>query len=295
MKIIKIGTRKSSLACRQAEIVADYIENACKGYGARLVTLVTTGDKILDRKLDAIGGKGLFVKELDIALRNKVTDLSVHSLKDVPMEVPKDLPMIGFSAREDVRDVLVLPKGKSGYDYGAPIGCSSNRRALQLKELYPDAEVKNIRGNVLTRLEKLDGGEYGALVLAAAGLKRLGLSGRISRYFSPEEMVPAAGQGILCIQGRAGEDNTFLQGFFDEEARQCALCERAFVAYLNGSCALPIGACAEIIDERRMRLLGLYFDEETKIYRKMGLTGERKNPEELGTALARELKRACSE
>ena len=108
-------------------------------------------------------------------------------------------------------------------------------------------------------------------------------------------MVPAAGQGILCIQGRAGEDNTFLQGFFDEEARQCALCERAFVAYLNGSCALPIGACAEIIDERRMRLLGLYFDEETKIYRKMGLTGERKNPEELGKALARELKRACSE
>lgn len=294
MRIIKIGTRKSALACRQADIVAHYIENACKGYGAELVTLVTAGDRILDKKLDAIGGKGLFVKELDTALRNRVTDLSVHSLKDMPMEVPEDLPVIGFSAREDARDVLVLPEGKTEYDGKMPIGCSSNRRALQLKELYPGAEVKNIRGNVLTRLGKLDDGEYGALILAAAGLKRLGLSGRISRYFSPEEMLPAAGQGILCIQGRKGEDNSFLQGFFHEAARQCALCERAFIAYLNGSCALPIGAYAEILDEEQMCLRGLYYDDETKVYRKMKRMGERAHPEKLGRALAEELKKACS-
>ncbi len=211
MKIIKIGTRKSSLACRQAEIVAGYIENACEGYSARLVTLVTTGDKILDRKLDAIGGKGLFVKELDIALRNKVTDLSVHSLKDVPMEVPKDLPMIGFSAREDVRDVLVLPKGKSGYDYGAPIGCSSNRRALQLKELYSDAEVKNIRGNVLTRLEKLDGGEYGALVLAAAGLKGLGFPGASAGIFLRKRWFRRQVRGFSAYRAGPGRTIPFFR------------------------------------------------------------------------------------
>lgn len=293
MKIIKIGTRKSALACRQAEIIADYIETSCEGYSTHLVTLVTAGDRILDKKLDAIGGKGLFVKELDNALRDGVTDLSVHSLKDMPAEIPEDLPVIGFSAREDARDVLVLPKGKTEYDCSGPIGCSSNRRALQLKELYPDAEIKNIRGNVLTRLKKLDGGEYGALVLAAAGLLRLGLAGRINRYFSPEEMIPAAGQGILCVQGRENKDYGYLNGFFDEEARQCALCERAFIAYLNGSCALPIGAYAEILDGSRMRLRGLYYDDETKIYRKMSLAGERAYPERLGHTLAEKLKKAC--
>lgn len=293
-KVIKIGTRKSVLARRQADIIADYIENNCEGYGTQLVTLVTEGDRILDKKLDAIGGKGLFVKELDIALRNGVTDLSVHSLKDMPMEVPGDLPMIGFSVREDVRDVLVLPEGKTEYDGKMPIGCSSNRRALQIKELYPGVEVKNIRGNVLTRLEKLDDGEYGALVLAAAGLKRLGLAGRINRYFSPEEMLPAAGQGILCVQSRKDEDTSFLQGFFNEESRQCALCERAFVAYLNGSCALPIGAYAKIFDEKYLCLRGLYYDDETKIYRKMSLTGEREHPKRLGRALAEKLKKACA-
>lgn len=295
MKIIKIGTRKSALACRQADIIADYIESSCEGYSTQLVTLVTTGDRILDKKLDAVGGKGLFVKELDAALRAGMTDLSVHSLKDMPAEVPEDLPVIGFSAREDARDVLVLPEGKAEYDYSAPIGCSSNRRALQLKELYPDAEIKNIRGNVLTRLGKLDGGEYGALVLAAAGLIRLGLAGRINRYFSPEEMIPAAGQGILCVQGRQNKDYGYLCGFFDEEARQCAVCERAFVAYLNGSCALPIGAYAEVLDGERLSLRGLYYDDKTKIYRKMSLAGKRENPEGLGMALARELKKACSE
>ena len=165
MEKIRIGTRKSRLACIQADIVAEYIRLHCKGYEAELVKLTTTGDKILSKKLDEIGQKGLFVKELDSALMEGITDLSVHSLKDMPMEIPKELPIIGVSGREDARDVLVLPEGVREYDYRGPIGCSSNRRILQLNELYPKVRIKTVRGNVLTRLNKLDSGEYGALSL----------------------------------------------------------------------------------------------------------------------------------
>lgn len=291
MKKIRIGTRKSRLACIQAEMLADYIEGHCKGYQAELVKVVTTGDRILSKRLDEIGQKGLFVKELDAFLMKGQTDLSVHSLKDMPTEIAPELPVIGYSRREDARDVLVLPKGKTAYDYRAPIGCSSNRRRLQLKEIYPDAEVKSIRGNVLTRLEKLDGGDYGALVLAAAGLIRLGLASRISRFFSVEEMVPAAGQGILCIQGRSGGDYGFLSGFFDEEAGECAAAERAYMSYLNGGCSVPIGAYAEILDEKRMQVRGLYYSEERGAYGKRCVSGERRQAEELGVMLAKELKR----
>lgn len=291
MKKIRIGTRKSRLACIQAEMLADYIETHCGGYEAELVTVMTTGDRILSKKLDEIGGKGLFVKELDTFLLDGQTDLSVHSLKDMPMEISPEIPVIGLSKREDARDVLVLPRGTAEYDGRAPIGCSSNRRILQLKNLYPDAEIKTIRGNVLTRLEKLDSGEYGALVLAAAGLIRLGLAGRISRYFTTEEIVPAAGQGIVCVQGRAGEDYGFLQGFFDEEARQCAACERAYMRYLNGGCSLPIGVYAKIVDERRMKVWGLYYNEKSGGYGKLCVSGERSEAEELGVLLAKKLKR----
>ncbi len=290
MRKIRIGTRESRLACIQAEIVAGYIRRYCGGYETELIKIVTTGDKILSKKLDEIGQKGLFVKELDLALKEGTTDLSVHSLKDMPMEVPGELPIIGFSRREDARDVLVLPRGSTEYDYRRPIGCSSNRRILQLKELYPDAEIRTVRGNVLTRLQKLDDGEYGALVLAAAGLLRLGLSKRISRYFSTEEMIPAAGQGILGIQGRAGEDYSYLNGFFDREAEICARCERSFMEYLSGGCSIPAGVYAELIDERRMKVQGLYYDETAKAVRRMCMTGERSRAEELGRRLAKDLK-----
>lgn len=290
MEKIRIGTRKSRLACIQADIVAEYIRLHCKGYEAELVKLTTTGDKILSKKLDEIGQKGLFVKELDSALMEGITDLSVHSLKDMPMEIPKELPIIGVSGREDARDVLVLPEGVREYDYRGPIGCSSNRRILQLNELYPKVRIKTVRGNVLTRLNKLDSGEYGALVLAAAGLKRLGLGGRISRYFSVEEMVPAAGQGILGIQGRADRSYGFLQGFFDPEAMDCARCERAYMTEMNGGCSLPMGVYAEILDEKRMKALGLYYDEASNASHRMCMTGERSDPEALGIELARKIK-----
>ena len=290
MKKIRIGTRKSRLAVIQAEIVAKYINLNCEGYEAELVKVITTGDQILSKKLDEIGEKGLFVKELDLALKNGVTDLSVHSLKDMPMDVPAELPHIGFSGREDARDVLVLPEGVTEYDGRAPVGCSSNRRILQLQDIYPGVEIKNMRGNVLTRLEKLDRGECGALVLAAAGLKRLGLKERISRYFQTDEMIPAAGQGILGIQGRSDRDYGFLQDFFDREAGDCALCERAFMTYLNGGCSVPIGVYAEIVDEERMEVRGLYYDETTGTSRRMQMTGSRSSAAALGTKLAKKLK-----
>mgnify|MGYP003221543530 FL=1 len=201
-KKVIIGSRESRLAVIQSEMVRDYILSYNKDCEVELLTMKTTGDKILDRTLDKVGGKGLFVKELDKALLEKKSQLSVHSLKDMPMEVPEELPLLAFSKREDPRDVLVLPEGIKELDESKPIGCSSLRRTLQLKELYPNMEFKSVRGNVQTRLKKLDEGQYSALVLAAAGLKRLKLENRISRYFEPEEVLPAAGQGILAVQGR---------------------------------------------------------------------------------------------
>lgn len=289
MKTIKIGTRESKLAVIQAEMVADDIRENCTDITPELVTMKTTGDKILNKTLDKIGGKGLFVKELDAALLDGRSDISVHSLKDMPMEVSKELPLLGFSKREDPRDVLVLPKGKTELDKALPLGCSSARRTLQLKELFPDMEVKSIRGNVLTRLEKLDRGEYSALILAAAGLKRLGLEERISRYFSTNEMIPAAGQGILAVQGRQGEDYSYLSGFFDEESTWCALAERSFVRTLDGGCSSPIAAYAAV-DNGILKLTGLYAAEGSTSYVTGQIEGNPAEAERLGKNLAEQLK-----
>ena len=202
---IVIGSRESKLAVLQSEMVRDYIKEKNPDLEVEILTMKTTGDIILDRTLDKVGGKGLFVKELDKALIDGRSILSVHSLKDMPMEVPEELPLLAFSKREDPRDVLVLPEGASELDKSKPLGCSSLRRTLQLKKLYPDMDVRSIRGNLQTRLRKLDEGQYSALILAAAGLKRLGLESRINRYFTADEIIPAAGQGILAVQGRKGK------------------------------------------------------------------------------------------
>ena len=197
MNAIRIGTRSSTLAVIQAQLVADHL--IARGQEAQLVRLTTTGDRILDRTLDKVGGKGLFVRELDAALLEGRTDLSVHSLKDVPMVLPEQLPLLGFSRREDPRDALILPEGVTELDFSKPVGCSSSRRILQLKQLFPRANFVPIRGNVQTRLRKLDEGGFCATILAVAGLKRLGLEKRISRIFETDELIPAAGQGILAI------------------------------------------------------------------------------------------------
>ena len=292
MKKVIIGSRESRLAVIQSEMVKKYIEEHSPEIQAEILTMKTTGDIILDRTLDKIGGKGLFVKELDKALMEKRSDLSVHSLKDMPMEVPEELPLVAYSKREDPRDVLVLPKGQETMDKRKPIGCSSLRRILQLKELFPDMEFKSVRGNVLTRLKKLDSGEYSALVLAAAGLKRLGLEDRISRYFTVEEIIPAAGQGILAVQGRAGEDYSYLADFQDPEAAAAARAERAFVRYLDGGCSSPVAAHGQVLGEE-LFLMGLYYEEETGKYIRGSEKGRISSAEELGISLARKLQERC--
>jgi len=269
--------------------VLSYIKERHPEMKAELLTMKTTGDVILDRTLDQVGGKGLFVKELDRALLEKRSDLSVHSLKDMPMEVPEELPLIAFSKREDPRDVLVLPKGTSEWDMSRPVGCASLRRMLQLQKMVPSIRFQTVRGNVLTRLRKLDNGEYGALILAAAGLKRLGLEQRISRYFEPEEMIPAAGQGILAVQGRKDEDYSCLAGYNDRDAACAAAAERGFVAELNGGCSSPAAAHA-VVENGHIRLLGLYYDEETKGWLKGSAEGSVQDAEGLGRSLAEKLR-----
>jgi len=288
-KTIIVGSRDSTLAVVQSMTVVDYLRSAHPELEVQLLTMKTTGDKILDRTLDKVGGKGLFVKELDAALLDRRADITVHSLKDMPMELNEALPLLCFSGREDPRDVLVLPEGAGELAPGAVIGSSSLRRVLQLKKLYPDHEVQPVRGNLQTRLRKLDEGRFGALVLAAAGLKRLGLEHRISRYFTVEEIIPAAGQGILGVQGRAGEDYSCLDGYADPVTRDVALCERAFVRELDGGCTSPVCAHA-VIRDGVLTLTGLYYNEATGGVRTGTASGAREDAEALGAALARRLR-----
>ena len=283
------GSRDSKLAVIQSRLVMEQIAACHPELELELVTMKTTGDRILDKRLDQIGGKGLFVKELDRALRQGEIDISVHSLKDMPMEVPQDLPLLAFPKREVPTDVLVLPEGSKEMDPSKPIGSSSPRRNVQLARLYPEFEQKSVRGNVQTRLEKLDSGQYSALVLAYAGLKRLDLQHRISRQFTPDEMIPAAGQGIMVIQGRAGEDYSWLACADHREAREAAQAERAFVTYLDGGCSAPIGAYAEITDNEIL-LRGLYFDEASGQCRTGSIKGARGDGESLAISLAKDLK-----
>lgn len=280
--MIRVGSRDSRLAVVQAEEV-------CRALGdCELITMKTTGDMVLDKTLDQVGGKGLFVKELDRALADGRVDLTVHSLKDVPMEQPDGLPLVAFTKRADARDALVLPE--SGvWDKTKPIGCSSARRRVQLKALFPEIDVQPVRGNVQTRLKKLDGGAFGALVLAAAGLQRLGLAERISRYFSPDEIIPAAGQGILAVQGRAGEFDDAAHLVDDADARDCAAAERSFVKTLGGGCFAPVAAYAQTQGDT-LYLRGLYVTEDERHMARGVLSGRRTEAAALGHTLALQLK-----
>lgn len=285
-KVVRIGSRESKLAVWQAEHVAHMIEQAHPEIEVQIITMKTTGDRILDRNLDQVGGKGLFVKELDIALMEKRTDLSVHSLKDMPMEVPETLPILAYSKREDPRDVILFRKG---IDNVKVIGSSSRRRQVQLEKLYPDCTFTGMRGNVQTRLRKLEEGMCDATVLAMAGLKRLGMESAAGRILDPEEVIPAAGQGILAVQGRAGEDYYYLDCIMDQDGQTAALAERAFVRALDGGCSSPIAAYAQIADGQVI-LSGLYYNEETGSYIVGKKQGPEKEAERIGRTLAAELK-----
>lgn len=288
MKKIRVGSRESKLAVIQSEIIMDIIRKNCPDTEVELVTMKTTGDKILNTTLDKVGGKGLFVKELDRALLEKEVDITVHSLKDVPMELDERLPLIAYTKCEYPNDVLVLPKGVRELDLSKPIGSSSMRRNIQLKKLFPDARIEPVRGNVLTRLEKLDRGDFGALVLARAGLTRLGLGDRISRIFTEEEMIPAAGQGVIVVQARAGESFDFIKYINDTKSQICVEAERAFVKELDGGCSSPIAAHA-VLDGDNITITGLYVDDRNE-ERTDKITGNIQNHVELGIELARRIK-----
>lgn len=289
MKKIRVGSRESKLAVIQSEIIMDIIRKNCPDTEVELVTMKTTGDKILNTTLDKVGGKGLFVKELDRALLEKEVDITVHSLKDVPMELDERLPLIAYTKCEYPNDVLVLPKGVRELDLSKPIGSSSMRRNIQLKKLFPDARIEPVRGNVLTRLEKLDRGDFGALVLARAGLTRLGLGDRISRIFTETEMIPAAGQGVIAVQARARENFEFTKYINDTKSQICVEAERAFVKELDGGCSSPIAAHA-VLDGDNITITGLYVDDRNE-ERTDKITGNIQNHVELGIELARRIKK----
>lgn len=281
---LRIGSRDSRLAVIQAQIVIDAIKAFDSSIETELVTMKTTGDKILNVTLDKIGGKGLFVKELDQALICGDIDLSVHSYKDMPMDIDENLPIVALSEREDPRDALICP---TALDKSTLIGCSSSRRTVQLNALGY-SNVKPLRGNVQTRLKKLDSGEYGAIVLAAAGLNRLQLQECIAGCFSVEEMLPAACQGILAVQMRKGEDFSFLKDFHSEDSHWISTAERAFVKTLDGGCSSPIAAYARL-ENGKLLLDGMYVDEGGKVY-KGSTYGEKSCAFQLGVQLAKSLK-----
>ncbi len=291
-RVIRFGSRKSALAVAQTRILMDAVAAAHPELEVELVTMTTTGDvnmKPFSEASDKFGIKGLFTQELEEALKSGEIDVAVHSLKDVPMYANEELPIVAYSARGDARDAIVLPEGAGEIDETLPLGCSSARRRIQLAKLFPQLRVEPVRGNVNTRLRKLDEGQFSALVLAAAGLQRVGLGERISRYFTTDEMIPAPGQGILACQGRAGESYEYLDAVRCEAAACCARAERGFSAELGGGCTAPVGAYAEIID-RELALHGFYADEAEGIYREGRACGRPEDAEELARGLARRLR-----
>ena len=291
---IRVGSRESKLAVVQSEMVIDAIKSTMPDAEVELITMKTTGDIILDRTLDKIGGKGLFVKELDRALLNNDVDITVHSFKDMPMEVDERLPIVAVSKREDPRDVLILAKGQTEIDFSKPIGCASARRRIQLQRLFPNCTVKPIRGNVITRLEKLDSGEYSALVLACAGIKRLGLEERISRIFEVTELLPSACQGVLVIQANQSFDASVLDDFNDIETMIISQAERSFVKTLDGGCSSPVAAYG-VMEGETILLTGLYVGNDESNYTIQTKSGKKEDAELLGRELALEMKKGVSQ
>ena len=288
-KTVRIGTRESKLAVVQAELVGAAIKNFDPGIVIEFKKIKTTGDIIQDRSLDKIGGKGLFIKELDAALQDGKVDICVHSYKDMPAEDNPEYPVVAVSPREDARDVLILPDGTDYIDPTKPTGCSSKRRQVQFNKLYPGQALALIRGNVITRLEKLDRGEYSALTLAAAGIRRLGLWERCSRVFTPEEMLPSACQGILAIQGHRGGDYSYLKNYNNQDALDASIAERAFIRRLDCGCGAPVGAYAQTSgNELRLRVM---VANEDGVIRRDEASGNREDAEKLGVMLAEKMLR----
>lgn len=289
---LTIATRKSALALWQAEHIKARLESLHPGLQVKLLPMSTRGDVILDTPLAKIGGKGLFVKELEVAMLEGHADIAVHSMKDVPVEFPEGLELAVICEREDPRDAFVSNDYATLADMpaGSIVGTCSLRRRCQIAEQFPQLVIKDLRGNVQTRLRKLDEGEFGAIILAASGLKRLELADRIRYLLSPEESLPANGQGALGIECRSDDARVkqLLQPLEDPATRTCVNAERAMNRRLQGGCQVPIGAYAELKDGQ-VYLRGLVGDPNGARVLRDEVSGPASAAETLGINLAEQL------
>jgi hydroxymethylbilane synthase len=287
-RTVTIGTRASRLALAQTEIVRAALLSHHPDLEIKVRHITTKGDVIQDRPLSEIGGNGLFVTQIEAALREGQVDLAVHSAKDLPSQVPPDMALAAFLPRADVRDVLVSREGLAlrSLPEGARIGTSSPRRACQVKAMRPDLAIVDIRGNVDTRLRKLREGQYEAIVLAAAGLERLDLLGCVTEWFSPKEMIPAVAQGALAVEVRAGDAAmlAITAPLNHPETSVAVRAERAFLARIGGGCDLPIGAYARCEGDQLI-VTGMIGSPDGRIKRGEQ-RGSTHDPEAAGAALA---------
>jgi len=291
-KNVKIGTRASLLAMTQSTNIKNLIEAQYPGTTVELVKIITKGDKILDVPLAKVGGKGLFVKELEEAMLSREVDMAVHSMKDVPSELPEELHIGVVTKREDPRDAFLSVNYKSFSELpeGAKVGTSSLRRKSQLAALRPDLVIEDLRGNLDTRIRKLDEGMYDAIILATAGLNRMKWSDRITSFFEPEDMLPAVAQGAVGIELRKDSEEllaglAFLQ---DEETTIAVDGERAFLHRLEGGCQVPIG-CFGTVDGSKLTLTGLVASVDGKEVIRKQAVGDVADAKTMGVAVAEEI------
>ncbi|WP_233080725.1 hydroxymethylbilane synthase [Rheinheimera soli] len=292
MNLVRIATRKSALALWQANFVKAELEAAHPGLQVELVPMSTQGDKILDTPLAKIGGKGLFVKELETAMLEGRADIAVHSMKDVPVDFPEGLMLHTICQREDPRDAFVSNTYQQLADLpqGAVVGTSSLRRQCQIKAIRPDLKIKDLRGNVNTRLAKLDAGEFDAIILASAGLIRLGFEERIASFLDVGTSLPANGQGAVGIECRSDDlvVQQLLAPLEHQETRICVLAERAMNRKLQGGCQVPIGAFA-VLQQNELWLRGLVGQLDGSEILRSEIKGDATKAEQLGTQLAEQL------
>ncbi len=292
---LRIGTRGSQLALWQAHYIKDCIQKHFPDQPVEIEIIKTKGDRITDRPLAQVGGKGLFVKEIETRLLDGNIDIAVHSMKDMPADLPEGLMIGAVPLREDPLDVMICSDQKeqlSQYPEGAVIGTSSLRRASQIKHLRPDVQVVSIRGNLTTRLAKLDAGQYHAIILAAAGIKRLNQEDRISQYLEPELMLPAVGQGALCVEVRKRNDkniHTIMKELDHEPSRICVTGERAFLRKIEGSCHIPVACHAKIMEPGQVHITGLVASLDGQKLIKQTITTSEEHVENAGAILAADL------
>jgi hydroxymethylbilane synthase len=292
-KRIVIASRESALAMWQAQHIRDRLRSLYPQTEVSILGMTTQGDQILEVTLSKIGGKGLFVKELETALEDGSADLAVHSLKDVPMNLPEGFVLAAIGKREDPHDAFISNKfdNLAALPTGSVVGTSSLRRESQLRARFPHLKIEPLRGNVQTRLRKLDEGQYAAIILAAAGLKRLGLGDRIRGIITSEDSLPAVGQGALGIECRTDRADiiALLQPLHDADTAACVMAERTMSRALGGSCQVPLGGFAEVTNGK-LRMRGFVASPDGQRMMRAESIGEISNPEALGTIIANELR-----